>query len=192
MIYINKVTKLLIFDCDGTISDSTDIHNRAWYSIAKKYKFFIPEGELERNNGIPTINILRRLTAKMELTVDLSTIVEEKEDIACSDMQNALPIKPVIDLIHHYHHKLPMMVISGGARKNVMKTLSTIKIDTFFDSIITADDDHPAKDCPESFTLIAEQFGVQCNQCQVFEDGKLGLINAVKANMLVTDARTLY
>jgi beta-phosphoglucomutase-like phosphatase (HAD superfamily) len=192
MINISKITKLLIFDCDGTISDSTYIHNRAWHAIAKRYNFSIPEGELEKNNGIPTLTILRRLTSGMKLSVDLSTIVAEKESIAYNDMHNALPIKSIINLVHYYNKKLPMMVISGGARKNVMKTLSTMKIDTFFDCIITADDNHPFKHSPDSFIIIAKKFGLRCDECHVFEDGKLGLINAIKANMTVTDARTLY
>ncbi len=193
MIYIHPKTQALIFDCDGTIADSMIIHNEAWHTIAKRHQFNLSTDELTHYNGIPTLQILKKLTSHIDQTrFDLHKLAHEKESLAEQSINKVIPITPIVDLIKRYHGKLPMVVISGGSCQNVLKTLDTLNIKNLFEFIITADDDHPTKEYPEAFTLIADRLGVECDKCHVFEDGKPGLINAVKANMMVTDMRTIY
>lgn len=192
MIYIHPKTKALIFDCDGTIADNMIIHNESWQVVAKRYQLDISPDELSDYNGMPTIDVLHKLTKDMDLDADLTTIVNEKEALAYQNIHLASPIKSVVELIKRYHNQLPMVVISGGTSDNVNKTLSTLNIDHLFDWVITADDDHPTKDSPLAFTRIAYKLGVEPSSCHVFEDGKLGLINAIKANMMVTDVRAFH
>ncbi len=193
MIYIHPKTQALIFDCDGTIADTMVIHNEAWHTIAQRYRFNLSPDELAHYNGIPTLQILQMLTTSEDKKrFDLHKMVHEKENLAEEKMDRVIAIQPVLDLINRYHQKLPMVVISGGMRRNVVKTLEALDIASHFEFIITADDDHPTKDTPEAFTLIADRLGVDHDKCHVFEDGKPGLINAVKANMMVTDIRTFY
>ena len=193
MIYIHPKTQALIFDCDGTIADTMVIHNEAWNTIADRYQFKLTPAELEHYNGIPTLQILQMLTTHEDKKrFDLHRMVHEKENLAEEKMDRVIAIQPVVDLIKRYHQKLPMVVISGGMRRNVLKTLNILNITNHFEFIITADDNHPTKDSPEAFTLIADRLAVDCDKCHVFEDGKPGLINAVKANMMVTDMRTIY
>ncbi len=192
MIYIHPQTQALIFDCDGTIADSMIIHNRAWSAIASRYEIDISSEELAHFNGIPTVKILQHLTQGQDFPHDIPAIVHEKEMLAHQEIHKVLPIEPIVNLIKEYHKKLPMVVISGGTQENVYKTLDALNLRHLFDFIITASDDHPTKEYPESFTLIAERLGVDSDKCHVFEDGKPGLINAIKANMVVTDVRTFY
>ncbi|MDE5028355.1 HAD family hydrolase, partial [Francisella tularensis subsp. holarctica] len=61
----------------------------------------------------------------------------------------------------------------------------------FFDEIITADDNHPSKNIPNAFTLIADKYNLKPRECHVFEDCVPGLISALQAGMTVTDVRNL-
>ena len=193
MIYIHPKTQALIFDCDGTIADSMKIHNEAWNTIAKRYDFHLGPSDLADYNGIPTLQILEMLTTSNDKKkFDLHKMVCEKENLAEQKIDHIIGIQPVVDLIKSYNKKLPMVVISGGMWKNVIKTLNVLGLKNHFEFVITADDDHPKKDTPEAFTLIADKLGVDYDKCHVFEDGKPGLINAVKANMMVTDIRIFY
>ena len=85
-----------------------------------------------------------------------------------------------------------MVVISGGERKNVIKTLEALCILELFEEVITADDDHPYKNKPEAFTLIADKYQADYTLTHVFEDGIPGLISALEAGMMITDVRTIY
>lgn len=192
MIYIHPNTQALIFDCDGTIADSMSIHNKAWQIIASRYQINLSSEKLAHFNGIPTAKILAMLTEGTDFKFDIPRIVNEKEMLAAENITEVLPIQPIIEVIKNHHGKIPMVVFSGGTRHNVIQTLKTLSLIPFFEFILTGDDDHPTKDNPDSFRLIANRLGVNCNRCHVFEDGKPGLINAVKANMHVTDVRTFY
>jgi beta-phosphoglucomutase-like phosphatase (HAD superfamily) len=192
MIHIHPETKVLIFDCDGTIADNMVIHNESWKIVAKRHQIDISCDELPHYNGMPAIDIFYKIAKNVSSDVDPMVIVNEKEALANENIHLAAPIKPVVDIIKDYHTRLPMVVISGGTSDNVNKTLLTLDISNSFDWIITADDDHPTKDSPLAFTKIADKLGVKPDLCHVFEDGKLGLINAIKANMMVTDARVFH
>lgn len=191
MIYIHPTIKALIFDCDGTIADNMHIHNNAWKVIAKKYNINISSQELSKYNGIPTINVLRKLSKHIKFNIELKTIVQEKENIAYQKIHQSIPIQPIIKIIKQYHNKIPMVVLSGGTLDNVNKTLSMFKIKNLFTWIITADNNHPTKETPLAFIKIAQKLKVDTKLCHVFEDGRQGLINAIKANMVITDMRTL-
>ena len=192
MIHIHPNTAMLIFDCDGTIANNMFIHNESWKTIAKRHKIEISFNELPQYNGMPGIDIFQKITKNRYPEIDPNIIVNDKEQLANQNIHLAPPIKPVIDIIKSYHNRLPMVVISGGTLENVSKTLITLGIKNLFNWIITADDNHPSKDSPLAFIKIANKFGVKPSLCHVFEDGKLGLINAIKADMVVTDVRTFH
>jgi HAD superfamily hydrolase (TIGR01509 family) len=82
-----------------------------------------------------------------------------------------------------------MAVASGGVRDNVILELETLEIRQFFGAILTADDDVRPKPAPDIFLEAANRLGVLPANCQVFEDGDLGLQAAREAGMLATDIR---
>ena len=70
-----------------------------------------------------------------------------------------------------------------------MLELETLNIRRFFRTILTADDDVRPKPAPDLFLEAANRLGVSPGNCQVFEDGDLGLQAARAAGMLATDIR---
>ncbi len=188
---IQPSTKLLIFDCDGTIADSTPAHDLAWQTVIKRYDLPFTLQDLIHFNGMPVAQAL----ASLEPTLSQSqrqAIGHEKEALVYDYLDNVAPITPMTELIKQQATSRPMVVISGGTRANVKKTLHVLGLTSYFDLIITADDAHPPKSRPEAFINIAEQFSIANEACQVFEDSARAMINALKANMQVTDVRTLH
>ena len=189
MIFVSEKTKLLIFDCDGTIANNMPIHILAWKTILEKYDFKITEQNLDKYHGMNTPFILSKIF-KLDNN-QINKIANEISQLTSQHIDKAQAIQPTIDVINKYHDKIPMVVISGGTRVNVIKTLESLNILEMFDEIITADDNHPAKNTTEAFTLIADKYNVKYSQCHVFEDGVPGHINALQAGMTVTDMRSI-
>ena len=186
---VNKNTKLLIFDCDGTIANNMHIHINAWIDVLSTKNIAISSVNLEKYNGLPSEIILKEVFNFDNKQIPI--IAEEIRITSHKLLDKTKPIQPVIDLVKHYHNKMPMVVISGGKRDNVYKSLDTLELTDLFDEIITADDNHPSKDTPKAFTSLAEKYKVKNQECHVFEDGVPGLINALKAGMTVTDVRNI-
>ncbi|MFT5949863.1 MAG: beta-phosphoglucomutase-like phosphatase (HAD superfamily) [Francisella sp.] len=186
---VSKKTKLLIFDCDGTIANNIDIHIKAWFKVLESKNITLSTENLSNYHGLPSEVILKDLCGLSD--VEIPAVANELRDETFKLLDDTKPIEPIVDLIKHYYNKIPMIVISGGKAKNVHRTLEILEIDDCFDEIITADDNHPSKNTTKAFTLLAEKYGVKSEECLVFEDGLPGLINALKAGMTVMDMRNV-
>ena len=58
---VNKKTKLLIFDCDGTIANNMSIHIRAWFKVLKSKNIALSTENLSNYHGLPSEAILKDL-----------------------------------------------------------------------------------------------------------------------------------
>ena len=107
MVYVHPQTQLLIFDCDGTLADTMEIHYHAWQLMIDKYHFPIDLAGLARFNGVPTLPILQQLYPAGTHNYDLEAMVIEKETLAHQHLHQTKPIHPLIDAVKAYHQKNP-------------------------------------------------------------------------------------
>ena len=82
-----------------------------------------------------------------------------------------------------------MAVASGSSMENVDIQLEALGLRSYFQAIVTADDNVRPKPAPDIFLEAAKRINIAPKYCQVFEDGDLGLEAAKKAGMLATDVR---
>ncbi|GMN88578.1 HAD family hydrolase [Francisella sciaenopsi] len=186
---VHNDTKLLIFDCDGTIANNMNIHIDAWLSVLKNTKPEVESIDFDKYNGLPSEYILKEVFKFSD--VETPIIAEKIKEASYELLSQTKPIQPIVDLVIHYHNKMPMIVISGGKKVNVLRSLDVLGLTDYFDKIITADDSHPNKSSPEAFTLLANKYNVKPRECHVFEDGVPGLISALQAGMTITDVRNI-
>jgi HAD superfamily hydrolase (TIGR01509 family) len=85
-----------------------------------------------------------------------------------------------------------MAVGTGGSRRLALKTLDIIGLNGYFDVLVTSEDVTHFKPNPETFLKCAEQIGIQPADCEVFEDGILGIQAAHAAGMMVVDVTEYY
>jgi HAD superfamily hydrolase (TIGR01509 family) len=181
--------KGLIFDCDGTLVDSMPLHMRAWeHAITSMGESWNLEFFLSKK-GMPEEKIVGLYNAEFGRAIDPSETVRTKHKFFRSHANEFRPIPHVVEIVQKYRGILPMAVASGGVRENVDLELDSLRIKDCFRVILTADDDVKPKPSPEIFLEAARRIGVEPGQCQVFEDGDLGLEAARVAGMLPTDIR---
>jgi HAD superfamily hydrolase (TIGR01509 family) len=186
---INPNAKALIFDLDGTLSDSLPVHIASWHSVCEKLNCTFDEKILVEMTGAPTISFAERIIREQNLAVDPEYIVALKQEVFRQNINRIKPHDAVIDLMKFAHGKLPMAVGTGASRTSAMLQMKELGIDHLFDFIVTADDVVRHKPEPETFLRCAELMHVEPEFCQVFEDGELGMQAAQTAGMLLTDVR---
>lgn len=179
----------LIFDCDGTLADTMALHYAAWEEAFAALDLYCPLEFLIRHNGLPTDQIVRRYNAEFGQHVEVAAFVADKDRRSQIRMDQSRPLEPVATLARDYFGRLPMAVVSGGARANVERTLRAIGLRDLFPVVLTADDGLPPKPAPDLFLEAARRLGVESRYCQVFEDADAGLEAARRAGMLATDVR---
>jgi len=182
----------LIFDCDGTIADTMPLHYEAWVRALGEHGVEFPEALFYQFAGVPTDKIIETLNHRHGHNMPVRETAEYKDGLFEQLIPRTMPIDPVVQLVRHYHGKLPMAVASGGTMQLVTKTLSALGLLDCFQAIVTADDVEHGKPAPDIFLEAARRIGVQPELCYVFEDGEPGLVAAKAAGMVGIDIRPMH
>lgn len=189
---INPKAKGLIFDLDGTISDTMPIHYIAWRNAAARYGIDFTVELFDQLAGIPLYPTVEKLNELFNKTIDPREMGDAKEAEYEANMHLAKPVEPVVEIIKKYHGKIPMSVGTGGLKRLAKKSLELIDLDKYFDIVVAYEDVKNYKPHPETFLKCAEMMGVEPQDCQVFEDGILGMQAAETAGMMVEDVTKFY
>ena len=189
---INPKAKGLIFDLDGTLADTMPIHYIAWKNAAAKYGVNYTTELFIQMAGIPVYPSVEKINEIFGTSIDPKEMGDSKEAEFEKNMHLTPEIKVVTDLVREYHGKIPMAVGTGGSRRLSLKTLEIIGLKGYFDILVTSEDVSNFKPHPETFLKCAELMGVAPSDCEVFEDGILGIQAAQTAGMMVTDVTEYY
>jgi len=189
---INPKAKGLIFDLDGTLADTMPIHYIAWKNAASQYGIeFTPE-LFAQLAGIPLYPTVEKLNEIFGKGIDPKEMGDLKEAEFEKNMHLTPEIKIVTDLVRANHGKIPMAIGTGGSRRLSLKTLGIIGLHDYFEVLVTSEDVANFKPHPETFLKCAEQMGIAPQDCEVFEDGVLGMQAALTAGMMVVDVTQYY
>ncbi|HYQ56430.1 MAG TPA: HAD-IA family hydrolase [Draconibacterium sp.] len=188
-ITVHPEAKALIFDLDGTLSNSLPVHVETWKKVGEKYNFDFDPNIILEMTGRPTIEFAKRVIEQYKVDEQPEILVRLKQQ-SFWDLAHLLePIEEVISIVKNYHGKLPMSVGTGASGRSAEVQLKALGITEYFDHVVSADDVQKHKPDPETFVKCAELMGVEPQLCQVFEDGDLGISAAKEVGMFVTDVR---
>ena len=188
-IKVHPEAKGLIFDLDGTLSNSLPVHMTTWNRIGEKYGFQFDPNILAEMTGRPTLEFAQLIVDKYKIPVTPEDIVRMKQT-SFWDLSHLLqPVPEVVSIVKEFHGKLPMAVGTGASRRSTEVQLKALGLTNYFDALVSANDVTSHKPEPHTFLECARLMGVEPKYCQVFEDGELGISAAKKAGMIVTDVR---
>lgn len=189
---INPKAKGLIFDLDGTLANTMPIHYIAWKNATAQYGIDFTTELFSQLAGIPLYPTVEKLNQIFGTNIDPKELGDIKETEFENNMHLTPEIKIVTDLVRVWHGKIPMAVGTGGSRRLSLKSLEIIGLQGYFDVLVSSEDVTRYKPHPETFLKCAEQIGVAPADCEVFEDGILGIQAAQSAGMMVVDVTQYY
>jgi beta-phosphoglucomutase family hydrolase len=188
-ISVHPEAKGLIFDLDGTLSDSLPVHVATWNKVGDKYGFVFDTQIIYELTGRPTIEFAERIIDQYNISEEPKVLVQLKQKAFWELAHLLKPIDEVVSIVKTFYEKMPMAVGTGASRKSAEIQLEALNLTKYFDNIVSANDVSKHKPDPDTFLECARLIGVEPRYCQVFEDGDLGIAAAKKANMFVTDIR---
>lgn len=184
----------LIFDMDGTLVDSGQLHEQAWLKTLQKYAIPIDRPLMRSLAGVSTqatiALLLNKFTVKPAATA--LEIHHFKEQCVKDTMQLSVKPTALITLVKHYSGKKPMAVGTGATTKEANTILAQCGLDKYFDIVVGADQVQHSKPAPDIFLRCAELLKVNPQKCVVFEDAALGLQAAAKAGMAAVDVFAVH
>jgi len=183
------MVQALIFDCDGTLTDSMPIHYRSWRATMQLHGIEFAEDRFYALGGVPSQKIIEMLAEECHLTLDAAAVADQKEQAFLEYLPELKPIAHILELARENRGKLKMAVASGGVRPVILAQLEAIGCADWFDTIVTAEDTTRHKPDPDVFLEAARRMNVAPEFCRVYEDADLGIEAAKRAGMEWVDVR---
>lgn len=173
------MNKLVIFDLDGVLIDSRDMHyealNRALAKVDEKY-VITREEHLSVYDGLPTTRKLELLTEKKGLpVVEYDTIWQDKQT-ATLDIFSEL--KPDYELMHYFQQLkekgYSIAVASNSVRNTVKLVLLRLGLLEFVHYHLSNEDVFRSKPFPEMYWRCMIACNALPKDTVIFEDSHIG------------------
>ena len=183
--------KALIFDCDGTLLRTAEIHFTAITSALANQGVAISRDWYGRQSGLGRIELAGKIALHTDTSLDVSRFCRDSIAATIALAGNARPNAPVAAIARDVSLHLPKALATNSERAIVTAFLNATGLATCFDVTVTRDDVQKPKPDPEVFLLAAERMGIAPSDCLVFEDSPEGLAAAAHAGMASVDVRNI-
>lgn len=177
------MNKVIIFDLDGVLVDSKDIHFNALNNALKAIdtKYIISASDHENiYDGLPTKIKLQILTQKSGLEESSYKKIWELKQQITEKMFNEIPTDNELVKIFSYikSKNIKVAVASNSIKSTVNQCLKSLGIFDKIDFIVSNEDVLNAKPHPEMYWKAMSHFGSIPSKTVIFEDSIIGKIAA--------------
>ncbi len=171
--------KGVIFDLDGVIVHTDELHYWAWKRIAEQLG---AEFDRETNNRLRGVSRMESLDIVLERSRPLSSA--EKQSLASEKngiyrgLLNSLSENDVETAVPETLRALRgggIKLAIGSSSKNAPLILERTKLACYFDAVSDGNNISRSKPDPEVFLLAAEYLGLAPHECAVVEDARAGI-----------------
>lgn len=176
--------RLLIFDLDGTLVDSSPLHARAFAQAFAPFGIAVDYATVA---GLTTESAVDRLAdaAGEILAPEVRTaLIRQKRELALALIETelqAIPGAPAF--VRTAGDRWLRALCTSASRANADAALHRAKLTGCFDWIVTANDVSRSKPDPEIFLAALDRSGIAAADALVFEDAPSGLAAAAAAGI---------
>ncbi len=193
------MSKLIIFDLDGVLIDSKEIHfdclNKALASIDLKY-VISKEKHLKKFDGLPTFEKLNIISSEDGLAVNThQEIFDKKQEFTYEQFSNLETDYELVDLFNKIKkNDIKIAVASNCIRKSVQISLNKLGIIEFVDYMISSEDVFRKKPFPECYWRCMIACDAIPTSTVIFEDSHIGRLGAKQsgANLIPVNSRKSF
>lgn len=185
-----KMIKGLIFDLDGVLVETKEIHYRALNKALKLngLEEISLEQHLEKFNGLPTlakINLLKEEGLVLERQLE-EKVLKDKKQFTKEELSNLTEDEELAKILYDFcGANYTIGVASNAIRKTVLECLGRLQINYYVDHILSNEDVINPKPNSEIYIKMAKELNLEPCKCLVFEDNKYGIQSAIDAGCAV-------
>ena len=181
-----KLTRGVLWDLDGTLVDSGDYHWRSWRDTMRGEGVELSYQQFLDSFGQKNDRILSTWMGAAATEDVIRRIGDAKEalyrEFAIAEGLAALPGAAAwVERLHAAGWK--QAIASSAPKENVRVMLDVLKLDHYFDAIVSAEDVTAGKPDPQVFLAAAAKLHTPPASCVVVEDAAAGIEAAKRAGM---------
>ena len=167
-----------IWDMDGTLVDSAELHFQAWLEVCREYQRDFTRADFAATFGRRNPEIIRHLFGERFNEQQLAELADHKEDLyRTAARQFGITVLPgVPQLLEGLHQAGFLQAIGSSApRANLDLILEVTGLQRYFTALAASEDTQRGKPDPQVFQVAAARLGVPPGRCVVFEDAVAGV-----------------
>ncbi|MBW4023681.1 MAG: HAD family hydrolase [Proteobacteria bacterium] len=175
----------IIFDIDGTLVDSVDLHAESWARSFRHFGFSIPVADIRFQIGKGGDQLLPHLLGQEVADAQGPAIAEYRADLFEREFRSRVqPFPRVADLFAHIRKRGQRIALaSSGKAKDAAVYKKLLGIEGLVDVETTSDDADKSKPHPDIFVAALERLNLPPDQVVVVGDTHYDVEAARKAGM---------
>jgi HAD superfamily hydrolase (TIGR01509 family) len=168
--------KFFLFDLDGTLVDSSALHEKAFRQVLHARAPECLDGfDYDLLKGKSTVESFRELGIAGQA---LEAALSEKQGlyrnaVLAGELRLMPGAREILEFLQARGKQL--FLVTGGSRGSVETALNATGIRAFFEGIVTAEDVEHGKPAPDCYLRCLEQFGLAADQAVGVEDSLNGV-----------------
>lgn len=180
--------KAIIFDLDGVIVSTDELHYLAWKQMADSEGIYFDRNINNRLRGVSrmaSLDIIIERATKQYSEEQKLAMAEHKNEIYKSLLLNLTPddrlpyVTETLAKLRERGYKLAI----GSSSKNTPAILRQIGLDDYFDAVSDGNNISHSKPDPEVFLKAAQMLGISPENCAIVEDAEAGIEAGLRAEM---------
>ena len=179
-------SKAVLWDMDGTLVDSGELHWIAWRNTMANEGIVITREQFLSTFGQRNDSIIPSWLGSAVTAERIERIAQTKEELYRHLVSRVgIAHEPgVARWLRRLHKRGWQQAIASAApRANIDAVLEALSANDIFQGIVSAEDVHRGKPDPEVYLLAASRVGVPAERCIVVEDASAGIEGARRAGM---------
>ncbi len=175
----------IIFDLDGVLLDSYQLHFDCWRSMAEEDSIIVTEKEFDSLFGRRGQDIVREIWGP-DLTEEQVVLIHKRKQLFYREsLQRNIPkMDGAVQLIDSLVETGFLLAIGSSAPlENVEISLNGLGRAHSFKAVVTGSEVKRGKPDPQVFLVAAQRLGVEPSNCAVIEDAPAGIEAALAGGM---------
>jgi beta-phosphoglucomutase len=172
----------VIWDVDGTLVDTAELHFRAWVELARQLNLPFSRADFAATFGRRNPEIIHQLFGMHFSPADVEELGNRKETLYRTEASKGVVLLPGAQALLEGLHtaRFSQAIGSSAPRDNIDLILDLTQTRRFFSAVVSMEDTQRGKPDPQVFQVAADKLKVKPAHCLVFEDAVAG-VQAAKA-----------
>jgi HAD superfamily hydrolase (TIGR01509 family) len=179
--------KAVLFDHDGTLVASEELHFAHWQQVLARYGAALTESLYQQHYaGMPSVDNAHDAVERFGLAAEPASLSEQKNEVTRAYLaSSAFPLMPGVaaSIARCQAGGLRLGVVTGARGFMVEATLRSHAMAPSFETVVSADDVVHNKPAPDGYLLALRRMGLQAHEAVALEDTEHGVAAATAAGL---------
>jgi beta-phosphoglucomutase len=174
----NSNGKAVIWDMDGTLVDTAELHYQAWIRLCQERGLPFTRADFNATFGWRNPEIIRHLFGNQRYSdAEVAELGQRKEVLYRAEASKGVELLPgaraLLEGLHAAGFK--QAIGSSAPLDNLDLILRRTNTERLFEAISSAEDTQRGKPDPQVFQVAAAKLGMEPGNCVVMEDAVVGV-----------------